>query len=138
MQSIFTRARWLPVVVGGWLLVFLPSVTLSAELILVEQGGCYSCVKFNQEQGAVFDLWFAKELPLRRVDIHDRWPYKNAGVRRAMGTPTFILVEGGKEIGRFAGYGSSELFWKKFDAVMAKREGTAEAGVALTESGSTR
>ena len=121
MRSLFTKAQWLHVLVGGWLLIFLPSATLSAELILVEQGGCYSCVKFNQEQSDVFDLWFAKELPLRRVDIHNRWPYAGSGVRRPMGTPTFILVEGETEIGRFAGYGSSEAFWKRFDAVMSKR-----------------
>jgi hypothetical protein len=121
MQSIFTKALWAPVLVGGWLLVILPSVTHSAELILVEQGGCYSCVKFNQEQGDVFELWFGSELPLRRVDIHGRWPYRSAGVRRPMGTPTFIVVEEGKEIGRFAGYGDDQIFWKRLQAVLAKQ-----------------
>jgi len=121
MRKLFTKAHWQRVLLGGSLLLSLPSGGLTAEVILVEQGGCYSCVRFEQEQGDVFDLWFGSELPLRRVDIHGRWPYRNTGVRRPMGTPTFIVVEEGKEIGRFAGYANSRLFWKKLDAVLAKR-----------------
>jgi hypothetical protein len=121
MRNLFTATRWLSFGLGGWFLIFLPSAALTAEVILVEQGGCYSCVKFEQEQGDVFDLWLGNELPLRRVDIHGRWPYRTAGVRRPMGTPTFIVVEEGKEIGRFAGYGDDRIFWKRLQAVLAKQ-----------------
>jgi thioredoxin-related protein len=120
MRALFTKMSW-RALVGGWLLVSLPTAGLTAELILVEQGACYSCVRFKKEQGDVFDLWFGKEFPLRRVDIHGRWPYKDAGIRRPMGTPTFIVLEEGKEIGRFAGYGDSPRFWKKLDDVLTKR-----------------
>ena len=108
--------------VGGWLLLFLPSPGISAELIFVEQPGCYACVRFNKELGASYDLsTLGRDVPLRRVDINNRWPYRGSGVRRPMGTPTFIILDGGKEIGRFAGYGDGPRFWKKFEAVLAKR-----------------
>ena len=121
MQKNSVRGIGVAALIGGAALLSLPSPGLAAELVLVEQGACYSCVRFKKEQADVFDLWFGSELPLRRVDIHERWPYRDFGIRRPMGTPTFILIEGDREIGRFAGYGESSSFWKKLDAILPAR-----------------
>ena len=58
--------------------------------------------------------------PLRRVDIHAPWPDDLAAIRPEHFTPTFVLVENGREIDRLRGYPGDEFFWSLLDGMLAK------------------
>src|SRR5690606_22977543 len=77
----------------------------AAELLMLEQPGCAWCARFNAE---IAPAWPKTEegrrAPLRRVDITEPWPDDLKHVARERFTPTFVLMEDGKEIGRIRGY----------------------------------
>ena len=100
-----------------------PAMSSAAELVMFQQGGCVWCARWDREVGLVYDKTAeAKLLPLRRVDISQQ---TSAGVTlaaRVIYTPTFVVVEGGREIGRITGFINDEAFWGLLDALAAKLE----------------
>lgn len=59
-----------------------------------------------------------KKVPLRRVDILRRWPDDLKRVKRPDYTPVFILVDKGREVGRFAGYSSPQGFTRNLQRLL--------------------
>lgn len=93
----------------------------AAELIMVDARACTYCQKFAREMDDVYAASPAgMSAPIRRVSPFKRWPADLAGVRPAPYTPVFILVDGGREVGRFAGYKSPEWFWSKLNPLLAQ------------------
>jgi thioredoxin-related protein len=90
---------------------------------MFEQGGCVYCARWNRDVAPVYDKTTeAKVLPLRRIDIGQQ---SQAGVTLAspvLYTPTFVVVDNGKEIGRITGYISDDSFWGLLDSLAAKLE----------------
>ena len=79
---------------------------------MFERDGCVWCARWNREIAPVYDKTDeAKVLPLRRINMdHDKEP----GVQLASPvrfTPTFLIVDDGREIGRITGYMNDESFW---------------------------
>jgi thioredoxin-related protein len=101
----------------------LLSATLAqaSELVMFEQGGCVWCAKWNREVAPIYEKTTeAKVLPLRRIDI-DR--QNSAGIvlsDRVLYTPTFVVVDNGREIGRITGYSSDQSFWGLLDGLVGK------------------
>jgi cytochrome c551/c552 len=99
------------------------AVARASELVMFEQGGCVYCARWNRDVAPVYDKTAeAKVLPLRRIDIGQQG---NAGVALASPvryTPTFVVVDNGKEIGRITGYISDDSFWGLLDSLAAKLE----------------
>lgn len=95
----------------------------AAELVMFEQGGCIYCARWNRDVAPVYDKTAeAKVLPLRRIDIGEQ---SRAGVTLAAPvryTPTFVVVDNGKEIGRITGYISDDSFWGLLDQLATKLE----------------
>ena len=86
----------------------------AAELVMVELRSCPFCAKFDREVAPAYASTTAGKLaPLRRVSPLKHWPNDLAGIRPAPYTPVFILVDKGREIGRFVGYSGAEGFWAK-------------------------
>lgn len=89
-----------------------PMTTQAAELLMVEEPGCVYCARFNREIGPAYPKTDeGKRAPLRRLQLHEPWPLELKSVRKATVTPTFILVENGKELDRLVGYPGDEYFW---------------------------
>ncbi len=103
--------------------VLWPAVSRASELVMFEQGGCVWCARWNRDVGPVYDKTAeAKTLPLRRIDIDQQ---SAAGITLAAPvryTPTFVVVDNGREIGRITGYINDEAFWGLLDALAAKLE----------------
>src|SRR4051812_9334327 len=95
----------------------------AAELVMFEQGGCVYCARWNRDVAPIYDKTAeARVLPLRRVDIGQQ---NAAGVSLAEPvryTPTFVVAEGGREIGRITGYINDESFWGLLGTLAAKLE----------------
>lgn len=105
------RGRW---VAGIAAAVMLAGGTVAAqvELVMVEQKGCHWCAQWDATIAPIYaktsEGTFA---PLRRIDLREPVPDDLELAGRAVFTPTFILVEDGKELARMEGYAGEELFW---------------------------
>lgn len=93
------------------MLVAMPIAAYAAELIMVEQVGCEWCETWEQEIGTVYqNTPEGRAAPLRRVNIREL-PEDLEFIRGLVYTPTFVLVDKGREIGRIQGYPGEDFFW---------------------------
>lgn len=93
----------------------------ASELVMFEQPGCGYCLRWDHEVGALYGKTAeARTLPLRRLDIAGQ---KQSGIALAAPvrfTPTFVVVEDGREVGRITGYSNDKTFWGLFGMLRAK------------------
>ena len=90
-------------------LVALP--VQAAELVMVEQAGCIYCARWDAQIAPKYPKTDeGRRAPLRRVDLH-KLPDDIAFTSRPVFTPTFVLVEDGRELGRIEGYAGEDFFW---------------------------
>ena len=90
------------------------------ELLMIEQPICPYCKRFDVEVNYV-ESDTSKHLPLRRVQLNDPWPEDLAGIPYDMLTPTFVLVQDGKELGRLRGYPGREQFWELLNKLLEEK-----------------
>ncbi|SMR71789.1 hypothetical protein SAMN04488030_1123 [Aliiroseovarius halocynthiae] len=90
----------------------------AAELIMVEEPGCAWCAKWENELGEIYPKTSeGKYAPLRKVELSDLKRKDGPEVLGVMPTtpvvftPTFLLVDDGKEIARLQGYPGEDFFW---------------------------
>lgn len=108
-----------PTVILAWLLTAFPSN--GAELLMLEQPGCVWCQLWDEEIGRSYSLTrVAQVVPLRRVDITKPWPEDLRGIRGDRLTPTFILIDQGKEVARMRGYPGDNFFWPLLEEMIAR------------------
>lgn len=92
-------------------MAFGAAAAQATELVMVEEPGCVWCARWNAEiapaYGKTAEGRFA---PLRRVDIRTL-PGDLALDRRVTFTPTFLLVDDGRELARLEGYPGDHFFW---------------------------
>ncbi len=94
-----------------FLVPFLAFSVAAAELVMVEQTGCEWCARWNEEIAPAYPKTSeGKFAPLRRVDLRDM-PTDLIIERRVNFTPTFLIVEDGREIARLEGYPGENFFW---------------------------
>ncbi len=108
------------------LAAFYPTRSVAAELVYFYAIGCPVCAKWNREVGTIYNKTDeAKRLPLRRQDKNKKRPADLAFIRGIVFTPTFVLVEKGKEVGRIIGYVNDYFFWGQVDSLIKKLDATA-------------
>lgn len=84
----------------------------AAELVMLEEAGCSYCEQWDEEVGVVYHKTAeGRRLPLRRVNIHDPLPKDLAYLVKGGYSPTFVVVDKGREIGRIRGYPGEDFFW---------------------------
>jgi hypothetical protein len=94
------------------LLVITAPKVVAAELLMFEEKWCHWCATWNEEIGVIYDKTDeGQRAPLRRVDIHGTFPAGLTLVSRPQYTPTFVLIEDGREVGRIEGYPGEDFFW---------------------------
>ncbi len=120
------------------LLLALPLLLMSlavraAELVMFESEYCEWCERWHEEIGPIYPkTWEGRVAPLRRVDVDEEWPEDLKSIRGIRYTPTFVLMEDGREVGRLVGYPGEDFFWPLLDDLLAKLppEHLAEAQTA--------
>ena len=114
------KPRSLVAILAAVLLVLLGAQATASELVMFERDGCAWCQRWNKEIGTVYDrTQEAQRLPLRRINL-DR---QAAGVtlkEPVRYTPTFVVVDGGAEVGRITGYTNDDSFWGLLGALLGK------------------
>ena len=93
---------------------------MAAELIMVEQQGCYYCEEWKDQLGHIYPKTpEGKYAPLKTFDITQVDEIKGLE-RDVIFTPTFILMEKNKELGRLEGYSSEDFFWELLEVILEK------------------
>ena len=108
---------------GLFSLAALSSQVHAVELLMYEEQGCPWCRRWHAEVGiAYLKTPEGRRAPLRLVDIHAPKLDGIALAAPVRATPTFVLVENGREIGRITGYPGAGFFWGLLDGLLAKLE----------------
>lgn len=91
----------------------------AAELLMLEQAGCEWCARWHAEIGGAYALTEEGiRAPLRRADISSQ-PLPGVTLNgRAAYTPTFVLLDDGREVGRIEGYPGPDFFWPMLDRLL--------------------
>ena len=106
------------------------SLSSAAELIMVRQSGCPYCAVRDREIGPIYgNTEVDKRAPLRMVDLHDRLSISLKSP--VIYTPTFVLVEKDREVGRIEGYTGGHFFWGFLERLI--EQSTADHGERATE-----
>lgn len=119
MKSHFAVRR---VLIAAALLLFAFSFAapaMAAELVMFRRAGCPYCAAFDRAIGPIYPKTdIGKRLPMRQVDL-DRSPDgKVILVSPVRFTPTFVLVEQGRELGRLEGYPGEDFFWDLLERLL--------------------
>lgn len=93
----------------------------AAELIMFEEQGCPWCERWRKEVGVAYpNTPDGKRAPLRRIEISQS---RTSGVDLAspvVVSPTFVLADKGREIGRIIGYPGADFFWGMLAELLVK------------------
>lgn len=99
----------------------------AADLVMLSQPGCAWCLRFKKEIAPAYgNSAEGKTAPLREIDITGPWPADLPDLRTDRFTPTFVLVDEGKEVARMRGYAGDEFFWFLLGEMLAKLPGAAK------------
>lgn len=115
------------------MLIMASSRVLSAELIMFRQDGCAWCMVWQREIGPIYPKTpegsFA---PLRQVDISQS--SSTVGLAQPVtATPTFVLFENDREIGRITGYPGASFFWELLSEILEGSTFVTGAGPTLPQ-----
>ncbi len=84
----------------------------AAELVMFRTAGCPYCAAWDTAIGPIYPKTdIGKRVPLRQVDLERSKDGKVVLVSPIRFTPTFVLVDSGREIGRLEGYPGEDFFW---------------------------
>ena len=88
------------------------------RLVMVEEPGCVYCARWRAEVGPAYaNSPEGRFAPLQRERIGSAALSHLKGLRY---TPTFVLAEGDREIGRIVGYPGADFFWAMLAGLLAK------------------
>lgn len=103
----------------------------AAELVYFNSTACSVCEQWDEEVGVLYHKTDeAQRLPLRPQDIHDDKPADLAFVKGVAFTPTFVMIEDGKEVGRIVGYISDYFFWQQVAGLIKKSDSLKNSHVS--------
>ncbi len=103
---------------------------LAAELVMFETDDCPWCRAWDREVGVVYAKTEAgRRAPLRRVALHGPRPPDLVQVEGIVFTPTFVLLDDGREIGRILGYPGENHFWGLLDAMLEDLPAAPRSGL---------
>lgn len=89
-------------------------------LLMAEETGCYWCAKWNEDIAHIYPKTAeGRTAPLQRYDLHSETPDVEFESRVHF-TPTFILVNEGREVGRLEGYPGEDFFWALLSEMLSR------------------
>jgi len=115
----------------SWVIALIVGLSMAhadgVELVMVEQDGCTYCAAWDRDIAPIYPKTSEGAFaPLRRLQLRAPVPDDLSFASRPVLTPTFILVESGRELARIEGYPGEEMFWWFLDRLL--RENTSFEG----------
>ena len=104
-------------------LCLLAATANAAELLMFTRKSCPYCVLWERQVGPIYPKTDeARIAPLRRIDL-DAPPADTPALTPVVNiTPTFVLMQEGREIGRFSGYSDDMTFWARLEILLKSLE----------------
>jgi len=137
-MNLFTHARVLAAksAVTALLLIIsaliTPSAGSCAELLVVSRPNCGYCKAWEIEVGSIYAKTAeGKVAHLRRVRIDELAMLRYDFSEPVIYTPTFVLVDRGREIGRITGYSDQAMFWGSLAALLRQSGSGAPSPTAV-------
>lgn len=122
--------RFAMMLAATFLMVVSSHAVRAAELIVVERDDCHWCKVFDREVGNTYHQTpVGRIVPLRRVDLYAAKPADLAHISLGRFTPTFILMDQGREIVRLRGYGGKRVFWQMLKKFLQELPSVRDQGV---------
>ncbi len=110
-------------------LLMMAAPTFAAELVMFERPNCPFCLAWKREVGDRYPLTEEGRIAPLRVVRLDAAESHGIELREDVKySPTFVLVEGDKEIGRILGYSSDDAFWGLLRQLVARLRVAPHAG----------
>jgi hypothetical protein len=126
MNSMFTALTRALLVVAA---LMAPVPASAAELVMFEARGCEWCRTWHTVVGPIYPHTEEGRIaPLRRVDKDGPRPDDLRTIDGIAFTPTFVVVEDGREIGRITGYPGEDFFWGLLGQIVAKVKSAGPSG----------
>lgn len=101
--------------------LLLTTQASAAELLMFRSAGCPWCAAWDQKIGPIYPKTDeARRAPLRMVDLDHTTAPDVELTRPVRYTPTFVLVDDHREVGRIEGYPGEDSFWGLLDALLTK------------------
>jgi hypothetical protein len=98
------------------------------ELLMFRRAGCPWCAAWDREIGPIYPKTeIGRRVPLRFVDLDRRGDAAVVLASPVRYSPTFVLVDGGREIGRIEGYPGEDFFWGRLEALVPPSGGRTSA-----------
>ena len=86
----------------------------AAELLMFEDASCGWCRRWHADVGQGYPHYEeGRRAPLRRLHIRDQESAGVALARPVQATPTFVLVDAGREVGRIVGHPGADYFYPR-------------------------
>ncbi|QYK42912.1 MAG: thioredoxin family protein [Paracoccaceae bacterium] len=102
-------------------LLALPAHAQTRELLMFERPGCSWCERWHAEIAPAYpNTDEGRAAPLQRLQVSEPLPDGVTLDRPAILTPTFVLIEDGREVGRIEGYPGDQFFWFLLGEVLAR------------------
>lgn len=93
----------------------------AAELVMFDRIGCAWCLRWEKEIGPIYPKTEeGRLLPLRKISLDRPLPEGLGLAAPVRYTPTFVILDEGREIGRITGYIGEYAFWGLLSDMVAK------------------
>jgi hypothetical protein len=103
----------------------------AAELHMYRATGCPYCAVWDQAIGPIYpNTEVGRRVPLRMADIKAAKTAEVTLQRPVRYSPTFVLVEAGREMGRIEGYPGEDFFWGLLDNLVLRLPSQGTTGAA--------
>jgi hypothetical protein len=93
----------------------------AAELLMFRTAGCPWCAAWDRQIAPAYpNTEFGRRAPVRFVDMDRREPPGATLRSPPRFSPTFVLVDAGREVGRIEGYPGEDFFWGLLEKLIAQ------------------
>jgi hypothetical protein len=109
--------------VAAVLLLVLSGPVAALELLMIERVGCSWCQRWNEEIAPIYPRTEeGRYAPLYRADLYGL-PRGVTFRSPVVYTPTFVLIDNAREVGRITGYSDQDSFWGLLSELLSKHSG---------------
>lgn len=120
-MMLFHRLAGTAAVLLGLLAAAVPAA--AAELLYVHDPACGYCREWERTIGPIYPKSAEGKLAPLRPMLISKVPAAGFQLKSAVRyTPTFVLLDGGREVGRIEGYPGEDFFWSLLDKLLDRME----------------